>query len=81
MKLNWFLRRGLFYKPIALPGWIILAIAIGLSIYTFIDIDSRSHSVSDTLINFFFNLLLIGLSYTLIAFLTEQRPLRPASKD
>lgn len=45
---------------------------IAYAVYTFIDIDSRSHSVSDTLINFIFNLLIIGAVYTLIAFLTSR---------
>ena len=34
----------------------ILIAAIVYAVYMFIDIDSRSHSVSDTLMNFFFNL-------------------------
>jgi flagellar biosynthesis protein FliR len=54
-------------------GWVILAIAVAYAVYTFIDIDSRSHSVSDTLINFVFNLLLIGVIYTVIAYFTEAR--------
>jgi len=51
-----------------------MIIAIIYAIYTFIDIDSRSHSASDTLRPFFFNLLLIGLVYYLIAFLTSSDP-------
>ena len=47
---------------------------IGYAVYVFIDIDSRSHSVSDTLINFVFNLLIIGAVYTLIAFLASRSP-------
>ena len=42
------------------------------AVYTFIDIDRRSHSVSDTLINFVLNLLIIGAVYSLIAFLTSK---------
>jgi hypothetical protein len=71
MKLNWFTRKGIFYLPITAIGWVILVIAMAFVVYTFIDIDSRSHSVSDTLINFVFNLLLIGLIYTVIAYFTE----------
>ena len=41
------------------------------AVYVFIDIDSRSHSVSDTLRPFFLHLLIIGLVYTFIAFLTS----------
>ncbi|HMG09858.1 MAG TPA: hypothetical protein VK609_15200 [Mucilaginibacter sp.] len=74
MKLNWFTRKGIFYLPVSAIGWVILVIAFLYAIYIFADIDSRSHSVSDTLINFVFNLLIIGLVYTLIAFFTEKRP-------
>lgn len=52
-------------------GWLLLLVAIFYAVYTFIDIDSRSHSVSDTLINFVFNLLIIGAIYSLIAFATN----------
>ena len=73
MKLNWFTRKGIIYWPASVIGWVILVIAAAYAIYTFIDIDSRSHSVSDTLINFVFNLLLIGLIYSVIAYFTEAR--------
>jgi hypothetical protein len=74
MKLNWFTRKGLIYWPASIFGWIILVIAVICAIYTFIDIDGRSHSVSDTLINFVFNLLIIGVVYSIIAYCTEARP-------
>ncbi|WPU99316.1 hypothetical protein SNE26_25210 [Mucilaginibacter sp. cycad4] len=74
MKLNWFTRKGIIYLPVSIIGWIILAVALAYAVFTFVDIDKRSHSVSDTLINFVFNLLLIGLIYTLIAYFTEKKP-------
>jgi hypothetical protein len=73
MKLNWFIRKGIIYLPVKIMGWVILAAALGYAVYIFIDIDSHSHSVSDTMINFVFNLLIIGLVYTVIAFFTEVR--------
>jgi hypothetical protein len=73
MKLNWFTRTGIFYRPASIVGWVILVLAAAYAIYTFIDIDSRSHSVSDTMINFVFNLLLIGLIYTIVAYFTEAK--------
>ncbi|MDB4918429.1 hypothetical protein [Mucilaginibacter sp.] len=75
MKLNWFTRKGIIYWPASVIGWVILVIAAAYAIYTFIDIDSHSHSVSDTLTNFVFNLLLIGLVYTIIAYFTERKKL------
>jgi hypothetical protein len=71
MKLNWFTRKGIIYWPASIVGWFILVITLAYAVYTFIDIDGRSHSVSDTLINFVFNLLLIGLIYTIIAYFTQ----------
>ncbi len=73
MKLNWFTRKGIIYWPASIVGWLIWVITLAYAVYTFIDIDSHSHSVSDTLINFVFNLLLIGLVYTIIAYFTEVR--------
>jgi hypothetical protein len=55
--------------------------AFAYAVYTFIDIDKRSHSVSDTLINFVFNLLIIGLFYTVIAYFTEKRPATGAREE
>ncbi|MBD1363564.1 hypothetical protein IDJ77_07060 [Mucilaginibacter sp. ZT4R22] len=77
MKLNWFTRKGVIYLPASITGWLIFAAALVYAVYTFVDIDSRSHSVSDTLINFVFNLLLIGLAYTIVAYFTEKKPASP----
>jgi len=73
MKLNWFTRKGIIYWPASVIGWILFIIAAAYAIYSFIDIDGRSHSVSDTLINFVFNLLLIGVVYSVIGYFTEGR--------
>lgn len=69
MNLPLFKRSGMFYVPVAPAGWLILLAGVAYAVYVFIDIDSRSHSVSDTLINFVFNLLLIGAVYSLVAYL------------
>ncbi|MDB5139979.1 MAG: hypothetical protein JWR12_1895 [Mucilaginibacter sp.] len=81
MKLTWFTRKGLIYWPVSIIGWLILIFALMYAVYTFIDIDSRSHSVSDTMINFVFNLLVIGLIYTIIGFLTEKKPEAVNTRD
>ncbi|MGA9121037.1 MAG: hypothetical protein WB699_16855 [Bacteroidota bacterium] len=72
MRFPWFVLRGIFFVPSSVPGWIIVAGALGYSVYAFLDIDSHSHSVSDTLINFVFRLLLIALVYTGIAWATSR---------
>lgn len=72
MNLPWFKRMGILFIPITIAGWIILIAGFAYAVYVFLDIDSRSHSVSDTLINIVFNLLIIGAVYSLIAFLTSR---------
>ena len=77
MNLHWFKRIGIFFIPTSIIGWLFLIAAFVYVVYIFIDIDSRSHLVSDTLINFVFNLLIIGAVYSVIAFFTS----RTANKD
>ena len=38
--------------PARWQGWLVLFVFIGLAVLNFLRIDSKSHSVSDTLINF-----------------------------
>ena len=73
MKLNWFIRKGIFFLPYSIIGWLIFASAATYAAYLFIDIDSRSHSASDTLINWVFNCLMVGVGYSLIGFFTEKK--------
>ena len=71
MKIKWFVRKGILFFPVSLIGWLIIIAAAAYCVYLFIDIDSRSHSVSDTLINFVFNCLLVAVVYSIIAFFTS----------
>lgn len=73
MNFPWFKRIGIFFIPATVIGWIIFAGTIAFAVYIFRDIDSRSHSVSDTLINFVFYLLISGAIYSLIAWLTSMK--------
>jgi len=73
MNLRWFKRIGIFFVPVSLMGWIVLLVGIAYAVFSFIDIDSRSHSVSDTLMNFVFKLLIIGAVYSLIGFMTRAK--------
>jgi drug/metabolite transporter (DMT)-like permease len=72
MKFPWFKRIGIFFIPASVAGWIILLAGIVFAVYSFMDIDGRSHSVSDTMINFVFMLLIIGATYSLVAYLTSR---------
>ncbi len=73
MNFPWFKRIGLFFVPASAMGWIILCAGVVFAVKSFMDIDSRSHSVSDTMINFVFMLLIIGAVYSLIAYLTSKK--------
>jgi hypothetical protein len=73
MKLHWFVRKGILYWPASIVGWLVLMAAIVYAVYLFIDIDSRSHSASDTLINWVFNCFILAVGYSLIGFLAEKR--------
>jgi len=74
MKMPWFKRKDFLYIPISTMGWLIVLAGFAYAVYVFIDIDSTSHSGSDTLINFVFSLLIIGAVYSLIAFLSSRTP-------
>ena len=76
MKVHWFIRKGILFLPVSLMGWVVLCLAAMYAAYPFIEIDSRSHSVSDTLMNWVFNCLIISVVYSLIGFLTMKRGLR-----
>jgi hypothetical protein len=72
MKFPWFILRGIIFFPITLPGWLILLVALAYAIYNFIRIDRASHSVSDTLSNWGFNLFLVVVAYYIIAYFTSR---------
>ena len=72
MKFPWFKRIGIFFIPASVAGWITLLAGIIFAVFSFLDIDGRSHSVSDTMINFVFMLLIIGAVYSVIAYLTSR---------
>jgi len=72
MNFPWFRRIGILFIPVTIAGWIILLAGFVFAVISFLDIDGRSHSVSDTLMNFVFMLLIIGAVYSLIAYLTSR---------
>ena len=71
MNLRWFVRKGILFFPVSIIGWIISLASIAFCIYLFMDIDSRSHSASDTLINFVFMALLVAVVYSIIGYFTS----------
>ncbi len=71
MNLPWFKRIGIFFIPVSIVGWLLLASGLLYAVYCFMDIDKRSHSVSDTMMNFVFNLIIIGVVYSVVAFISS----------
>ena len=72
MKFPWFKRIGIFFIPTTIAGWLILIAGFAFAVYSFMDIDRRSHSVSDTLMNFVFICLIIGAVYSLIGYVASR---------
>jgi hypothetical protein len=66
-RLPWFSRMGLSYIPHNAAGWAIAVVFLVVAIQRFIIIDSTSHSASDTLLNWAWQLLVLGLIYHTIA--------------
>jgi ABC-type uncharacterized transport system permease subunit len=68
---KWFTRKlyGYGWTPASWQGWFTLLIFIGFNVWNFLRIDTQSHSVSDTLINFIlpFVLTTIILIYLCVA--------------
>ncbi len=59
---------GYGWSPDTWEAWVVFFLYIAALIYSFIQIDSSSHSVSDTLINFvprffIFSALLLSIAY------------------
>ncbi len=71
--MNWFTRKGLFFVPSSPVGWAFIVIAIGYSVYAFIEIDSRSHSVSDTFVSWIFNVVLIFAALYGVAWMSTKK--------
>jgi hypothetical protein len=73
MRFPWFRRIGFLFVPVTIAGWLLFVAGLGYAVVVFRDVDSRSHSVSDTMINFVFQLLLIGAVYSTVAFFTSRK--------
>jgi hypothetical protein len=53
MRSRWFKSWGWIYRPISWQGILVTLVALAFSIQVFLAVDSRSHSVSDTLYGVF----------------------------
>ena len=53
MRQPWFRPWGWIYRPIAVPGWIVVMLAAMFCTNVFMAVDRHSHSASDTLCGIF----------------------------
>ena len=76
MKKLWFKNKtyGYGWVPCSWQGWLCLGIFLAFNILNFLRIDSHSHSVSDTLINFVPPFLLTIILLIVIAIKKGERP-------
>jgi hypothetical protein len=72
MNKQWFVRKGILYFPVSFIGWLISLAAVVYCVYSFIAIDSKSHSASDTLRNFFFIVFIVAVIYSGIAYFANR---------
>lgn len=75
-KQYWFVRKryGWGWVPARWQGWAVLGAYTGGLVSIFWNIDNRSHSVSNTLINFFLPLVGITVILLIITYLTGEKP-------
>ena len=73
MQHQWFIKKGWVHLPAHVIGYIIFLVDAAVNVWFFIVIDSHSHSVSDTLINFFPYGIGFGIMYEWIAFHTAKK--------
>lgn len=71
--MHWFIRKRFLFLPQTVAGWLIVALACTCAVGSFIKIDRASHSASDTLINWCANLIIIGVAYSVIGWLTSKK--------
>lgn len=62
-------KRGIGWVPATWQGWWINALYVVALVYSFFLVDGRSHSVSDTLINFLPHFLLFSALLIIITYL------------
>lgn len=70
-KFPWFGISGIFIYPVSLPGLALTMASVAYLVYEFIDIDSRSHSVSDTIRPFIITCAFVYIICFVIALLTR----------
>lgn len=76
MKKIWFRRKyfGWGWQPVTWQGWLITIIYIFLLILFALKLDSRAHSVSDSLISFALPFIVLTTIIIIICYKTGEKP-------
>lgn len=72
----WFVRKryGWGWTPVTWQGWLFLFIFLGLTAWNFLRIDRTSHSVSDTLMDFIPQTLILIIVFLFGCWKTGEKP-------
>jgi len=68
----WFKKRGYFYNPASLFGWLAFVAAGAIMIWDFVSVESTSPSVLDALIGIATSWAVILIALYLVAFYTSK---------
>lgn len=76
MEKKWFKAKkyGWGWYPATWQGWLVMAVFIFILVLNFRDIDSNSHSASDTLLNFIPDTIILVLALIIVCWLTGEKP-------
>ena len=69
----WFKRNRISFIPVSWEGWVLSVAYIIALVFRFFQIDSKSHSGSDTLISFGFYFVIISVPLLLICYLKGEK--------
>ncbi|MFI5222353.1 MAG: hypothetical protein ACHQK8_08515 [Bacteroidia bacterium] len=64
-----FTKKRIFFLPSSVLAWVALGSSAAYLVYEFVEIDTDSHSASDTLINFAYHVILVWSLYSVFAML------------
>jgi hypothetical protein len=65
---------GWGWYPSTWQGWTVICLYVCINLYLFYTIDSSSHSVSDTVMNYFPNAFFLIVALLVICYLTGEKP-------
>lgn len=71
--MHWFVRKGIFFKPTSPVGWALFTLVAMYAVHALIEVNEHSHSTMETIINWFFRVILVGVAYTIVAYFMSEK--------